>query len=612
MTPQINLSEQQKKIVEYDEHNALYIEADAGTGKTRVLTERIRYLLNKTKKKILALTFTNKAGKEIKERLSDVPDLEKRVFIGTFHSFCQYMLENHGSLIGLTKMPHIFENEADRLELVEQAINQTPSYVTWYKNQKKEVQRSTCYRLLNFISQVKRKLIATCDLQQHTDDENLVLVYQNYQDILHAQNAIDFDELLLLAHSLLLNYPQIAGLYRRSFFGICIDEAQDLNNAQYKLLVALANGDFTQIMIVGSPIQSVYHFNGSSSQYMEKYFHRDFKPVTTLKLTENYRSSKAILSAAHKIFPQEIVGTVKEGIFEKQALQDEKNEAKWVIDKINSLMNAEKQEYPDIEGDIHYEKIAVLARNKYLFKILAAQLEENKLPFYYKMTAGSMLFESDLMKSFDLALKIRINPHDRLHKHRLCQCLKIKSVENGGLDMLIPHIRNELYKNIITLVAHLNDDGRNIKGTLEDFRKHLKIEDENEKNMIFNDIEELLKHWHNYARKTDHKSLHQFKNAMALGQTHPLAQQKGITLSTIHSAKGLEFDIVFIIGLDDETFPDYRAVRKGGIELTQEKNNLYVAFTRAKRFLYVTWPQKRMMPWGDYKKRIISRFLKDF
>lgn len=130
--------------------------------------------------------------------------------------------------------------------------------------------------------------------------------------------------------------------------------------------------------------------------------------------------------------------------------------------------------------------------------------------------------------------------------------------------------------------------------------------------MIFNDINELLKHSHNYAKKTDNKSLHQFKNAMALGQTHPLTQHNGITLSSVHTMKGQEFDIVFIIGMDDETFPDYRAVRSGGIEMTQEKNNPYVAFTRAKRFLYVTYPQKRMMPWGGYKTRRVSRFLKVF
>ncbi len=241
---------------------------------------------------------------------------------------------------------------------------------------------------------------------------------------------------------------------------------------------------------------------------------------------------------------------------------------------------------------------------------METRLKDNNLPFYYKMTPGSILFESDLMKIFDLALRIRLNHQDSLHKKRLLSYLKIEAAENMTLESLIPQLADESDKKLIELVTGLSDDGSNIKRELESFRDSLNIEDENEKNMIFNDINDLLVHWHNYARKTDNKSLHQFKNAMALGQTHPLTQHSGITLSTVHTMKGQEFDIVFIIGMDDETFPDYRAVRSGGIEMIQEKNNLYVAFTRAKRFLYVTWPQKRMMPWGDYKTRRISRFIK--
>ncbi len=137
-------------------------------------------------------------------------------------------------------------------------------------------------------------------------------------------------------------------------------------------------------------------------------------------------------------------------------------------------------------------------------------------------------------------------------------------------------------------------------------------EKENEQKLILNDIDELTMHWRQYAIKTEKKSLLQFKNAMALGKTHPLTQKKGITLSTVHTMKGQEYDIVFLMGMDDETFPDYRAIRNDGAELVQEKNNVYVAFTRAKRFLYVTWPAARMMPWGDNRIRRRSRFLEKF
>jgi len=609
MTPHIDLSPKQEKIV-FAENGAIYVKASAGSGKTRVLTERVRYLLSKTNKKILALTFTNKAGAEIKERLSDISEIEKRVFVGTFHGFCQTILENHGHLIGFTKMPHIFEEEADRLELIEQAINQTPSYAGTYKPQSNKEQKNFRYRVLSYISKVKRELIADSELEQHTDDENIVLLYQNYQDILRTQNAIDFDDLLLLAYSLLVNYPKTAALYRRSFFAICIDEAQDLNNAQYQFLLALANGEFKNIMMVGDPNQSIFHFNGSSPDYMNKQFVHDFCP-SVVELKENYRSSQAILSAAKQITPdvENFAETVKAGVFEIKDLEDEDDEAQWVISKITSLVSSEIHD--DIEGNISYEKIAVLARNKYVFNTLEAQLKKRNLPFYYKMTPGTIRFESDLMKTFDLGLRVRLNSQDILHKKRLLSRLKIES-NNLDLASVAPLILDQSMKDIIILVSELNDDGSNLKRSFESLKDNINIEDENEKNMIINDINELLKHWHNYANKTDNKSLHQFKNSMALGQTHPLAQHSGITLSTVHTMKGQEFDIVFIMGMDDETFPDYRAVRNGGIEMTQEKNNLYVAFTRAKRFLYVTYPKKRMMPWGNYKMRRLSRFLDVF
>jgi DNA helicase-2/ATP-dependent DNA helicase PcrA len=610
MTTTVELSEKQKKIV-YAENGPIYVKASAGSGKTRVLTQRVRYLLGKTNKKVLALTFTNKAGKEIEERLSDISEIEKRVFVGTFHSFCQTMLENHGNLIGLAKMPHIFEDETDRLELVGQAIQQTPSYASKYKTQDEKERKKFRNRVLDFISEVKRKLLADSELGKHTDDEDIVLLYQNYQDILHTQNAIDFDDLLFLAYSLLVNYPKTAALYRRSFFAICIDEAQDLNNAQYQLLLALANGEFTNLMMVGDPNQSIYHFNGSSPDFMDKQFVSDFKPIV-VELNENYRSSKKVLNAAIKIIPEAeyIAETVKEGIFEIKGLGDERAEAHWVVNKIKELIALKTHD--DIEGEIICEKIAVLARNKYIFNPIEIQLEEANLPFYYKMTPGAIQFESDLMKIFDLALRVRLNPQDSLHKQRLISRLKIDTDKGMNIEAFIPLVVDELNQNLITLVTELNDDGSNIIMRLEGFKNNLKVEDENEKNMIFNDIEELLKHWRNYAKNTDNKSLHQFKNAMALGQTHPLTQHSGITLSTVHTMKGQEFDIVFVIGMDDKTFPDYRAVRSGGIEMTQEKNNLYVALTRAKRFLYVTWPQKRMMSWGDYKFRRISRFIEVF
>ena len=605
MSAKMELSEKQKSIINLED-KPIYVKASAGSGKTRILTERIRSLLDKTKKKILALTFTNKAGEEVKERLNGISSLDKRVFVGTFHGFCQRTLENHGYLIGLKKM-HIFENENDRLELIEQAINLTPSYENIYRNKDEKEKKKFLYQILKFIAKVKRNMGDIEKYSQSNNDEK-ILLYKNYQDILISQNGIDFDDLLLLAHKLFIEYPSVADLYRRSFYAICIDEAQDLNNAQYQLLLALTGNKFDNVMMVGDPNQSIFHFNGSSPEYMDKLFVEDFNPEI-IELQENYRSSQAVLSATKKVFPnaKDILYTVKKGIFELQALEDEEKEAKWIIDKINELISM--QEHEDIEGQITYEKVAILARNKYIFNLVDHQLKSNDIPFYYKMKIGSVTFESDLINMFDLALKVKLNPQDKLHKGKLLEKLKSNISKEKPLEEIVSTINNEQHKTLIQLVVDLRGDGSNLKNLLTQLQSTIIENNENERNLIFNDIDDLIKHWHRYAKTTDTKSLQHFKNAMSLGQTYQSHPHKGITLSTIHTMKGQGFDIVFLIGIDDETFPDYRAIQKGGIDLKQEKNNLYVAFTRSKRFLYVTWPQKRRMPWGDEKERKISRFL---
>ena len=617
MSITINLSEKQKSIV-YADDRPLYVKASAGSGKTRVLTERIRHLLKTKKVKILALTFTNQAAEEIKERLREVPELQNHLFIGTFHGFCQYVLENHGNLIGLSKTTHIFEEESDRVELIEQAIQQTSFYEN-YTRKSKKAQKEFCTQFLQFIAKVKRELIPEQEFLNKPIDENLFIVYQTYKDILTSQNAVDFDDLLLYTYNLFISFPKIASLYRRAYQYICVDEAQDLNHAQYQLLLALTGNEHKNIMLVADPNQSIYAFNGSSADYAEINFCQDYNPKI-IELTENYRSSKAVLKAANQIIPNSanVNQAVIEGLFEIRPLKDTQEEAKWIINKINELI--ESQKHDDIEGEITYEKIAVLARNKYVFHFLETELRKNNIPFHYKMTPGSIKFESESIKIFDMALRVKLNPKDLLHLQNLLVLLKKPSGsvifnQKDDLHNLSSKLDLEVHKQILETVVGLKDDGSNLKIFLEKLQSFLQnssIVEDSEKEMIFNDIEEIVKHWHNYAKKTDHKTLHQFKNAMALGQTHPLTQHQGITLSTVHTTKGQEFDIVILMGMDDETFPDYRAVQRGGAAMTQEKNNLYVAFTRAKRFLYVTWPQKRLMPWGDNKNRQRSRLINCF
>lgn len=605
----ISLSPKQEEIVNTKE-GALLVKASAGSGKTRVLTERIKILIPNTKRKILAITFTNKAGEEMRDRLKDLNNLSERLFIGTFHGFCQQVLESHGKLIGLSKMPHIFEDESDRLKLIEEALLSSPYYNSLYKEKNKKEQTSFLYNVLGFISEVKRQLLNEQQLLDETKDQDFVLLFKEYQDVLSSQNAIDFDDLILLTYNLFATQPSIASLYRRTYEYICIDEAQDLNNAQYQLLKIITGNEHRNVMMVGDSNQSIFAFNGSSADFMNKEFVNDFTPLI-IELKENYRSATKVLQAAEKIMPNsnDILNTIKEGIFQVVGSENEKSEAKWIYEKINELI--ETKTHPDIEGIISSERIVVLARNKYVFASLEKIFKENNIPYYFKVTPGAIKYESELMKIFDLALKVKINPQDSLHFTRLKAFIKA----NGGNDLEnLAEITSTLtFKELLKCILSLKEDGSNFKTSMSNFSNFIKnqsaVYDDNEKNMIIKDIDELQIHWYNYATKTDRKTLSSFKNSMALGQTHPLSQGKGVTLSTVHTMKGQEYEIVFLMGMDDETFPDYRAIKAGGIEITQEKNNLYVAFTRAKRFLFVTWPKERLMPWGDLKKRKISRFL---
>ena len=253
-----------------------------------------------------------------------------------------------------------------------------------------------------------------------------------------------------------INYPRISALYRRSFYAICIDEAQDLNNAQYKLLLALTNNEYENIMMVGDPKQSIFHFTGSSSNYMSKDFIEDFAPKK-FELHENYRSSKKVLESANKILPnaKDISNTALDGEFELTACDDEFIESEWIIKKIKELMERENDK--NIEGEINYEKMVVLARNKYVFNELENKLKEENIPFYYKMTLGNIQFESNIMKLFDLGFRLKLNAQDILHKEKLLSSLKLSN-DNSSLEDIVNALEESIEKDILRILLELEDD----------------------------------------------------------------------------------------------------------------------------------------------------------
>ncbi len=602
----IKLSTKQESVVNLNQ-GAYLVLASAGSGKTRVLTERIKLLSESGEGKILAITFTNKAASEIRERLGTSEKIYKNVFVGTFHSFCQSILELRFKFLGYNRMPHIFEDDSDRLELVKQAIKSVPFFEEIYDGLDPKKKNEYTYNALQFISTVKRELLSAEELAEDSENKEYKYLFETYQDILKSNNAIDFDDIIRLVYELFTNNEPVAKLYRKAYSFICIDECQDLNKLQYFLLKALCGNVIKDIMMVGDPNQSIYGFNGSTPSFMQEDFVTDFQ-AKEISLDENYRCSKSVIKASNTLMDLDVeaINYVIDGIFQIQPADSEINEAEFVVNKIKELINLKS--HNDIEGDINYSKISILGRNKFVFKYIEKLLNDGEIPYYFKSGNIGIKFSSISMKIFDLFFRIKINPLDKLHQKKLEDILKVKNVyssdelQNSKLPISLK------IKEIITDTSienlHLKID------ILRNIFNELIIEDD-EKKLTLDELEDFSSQLVQYKKQNLKPTLDGFKSAIALGLTNNKRNKEiGVCLSTVHTMKGQESEIVFLIGMDDGTFPDFRAVNKGGEELKQEKNNTYVAFTRAKRFLYVTYPKQRLMPWGDYKARSISRFLK--
>jgi len=310
--------------------------ASAGSGKTRVLTERIKRLSETADGKILAITFTNKAANEIRERLGTSEKIKKNVFVGTFHSFCQSVLELRFKLLGYSKMPHIFEDDSDRLELIKQAIKSVPHFESIYNDLEPKKKNEYTYNALQFISTVKRELLTAEELAEDSKNNEYQYLFETYQDILKSNNVIDFDDIIRLVYELFTNNESVANLYRKSYSLVCIDECQDLNKLQYFLLKSICGNAIKNVMMVGDPNQAIYGFNGSASSYMQEDFVSDFQ-AKVITLDENYRCSKSVIEASNSLMNLDVeaVNYVIKGHFEIYPAQSEMKLSLFLIKSVN-------------------------------------------------------------------------------------------------------------------------------------------------------------------------------------------------------------------------------------------------------------------------------------
>jgi DNA helicase II / ATP-dependent DNA helicase PcrA len=300
MSAKVNLTRTQQEVVDHDD-GALLVVAGPGSGKTRVLTERVRRLLARPGEhfRVLALTFTNKAASEMAERLASVPQVAERAFIGTMHSFCMEVLANRGKSVGINGLPNIFERNSDRKQILRDAVADDPELrAALIGAGDNKAQGARLDLWMRAISDYKNALVVA----EMVEDETMRRVYQLYDASVRACGGVDFDDLLLLAYRLFEERPAVASFYRRQFRYMCVDEAQDLNEAQYRVLCALCGKDYFNVMMVGDPKQAIFTFNRADPKYMGM-FAAEFN-ARTIELKENFRSSKAVVSSARALSPE--------------------------------------------------------------------------------------------------------------------------------------------------------------------------------------------------------------------------------------------------------------------------------------------------------------------
>jgi DNA helicase-2/ATP-dependent DNA helicase PcrA len=623
------LNDKQRDAVTH-QHGPLLIIAGAGSGKTRVLTYRIAYLLNEGlayPSQILALTFTNKAAKEMRERIEKlIGDRAQRLWMGTFHSIFARILRYEAELLGYTSDFSIYDSEdSDRaIRLILKELN----YDT------KEIKP----RMIRFkISSAKNQLI-TPDIYrekfiQSTMDDIAAKVYPIYLNRLKKSNALDFDDLLIKPIELFENHEDVLEKYQERFQHILIDEYQDTNHAQYKVTKLLAS-KYQNISVVGDDAQSIYSFRGADISNILN-FEKDYPEAKKVALEQNYRSTRAILKAADSIIKnnekqlEKNLWTQNEPGDTITVLQNynDRDEANRVANHINEIR---------MRKGLSFSDIAVLYRTNYQSRLFEDALRRKGIA--YQLVGGLSFYQRKEIKDVTAYLKILVNPDDEESLLRIIN-EPSRGIGNKTLDTLIKSARErsvsiwqilknnddiDVYKparNQINAFVAIIEDVRDRLGSepLVDTAKYLmkqtgylqQFVQENTHESIGrrDNVMELFNALAYHEKSTQNATLSTFLQDISLvTDTDTYDEYKpAVTLMTVHASKGLEFPVVFIVGLEEELFPI--GGRNGDeVDMEEERRLFYVAITRAKKELYFSHAKLRFK-FGEEKPMLRSRFL---
>ncbi len=605
----------------------LLVIAGAGSGKTRVLTHRVAHLLRAHGVKpneILAITFTNKAAGEMRERLERMlGGVARAIWILTFHAACGRMLRREAERLGYRSSFTIYD-QADQVRLVKACLEELG----------KDPKRFTPRGIHHQISNAKNQLVTPDEYLKRVSsfwDQTVGEVYELYQRRLHASNAVDFDDILMLTVRVLEEFPDAREHWQHAFRHVLVDEYQDTNHAQYRLLQLLA-GEHQNVFVVGDPDQSIYAFRGADIRNILD-FERDFPGAATIALEQNYRSTNAILGAANAVIdnnrdrkPKQLFSDLGQGDpVEVVEVEDEHSEARFVAAEIGRL----------VEQGWSASEIAIFYRTNAQSRVLEDVLVRQQIP--YQVIGGPRFYERAEIKDAVAYLHVLANPADAGSLLRIANRPR-RGIGDTSIQRLVTHAESmgltlleamaepdaagvgtagvKAIRAFHTMMLSLQSAAQELEldelietvlqrtGTLEALEAERTIE---ARGRIEN-LEELVGVSREFRAEREEPTLASFLQEVSLvsDQDAIRTDEAQVTLMTIHNAKGLEYRAVFLIGMEEGLFPHARSIEDNEVE--EERRLAYVGMTRAMERLTLTHATARSL-FGRREFNLPSRFL---
>ena len=606
------LNKEQKEAVMYINGPCLVL-AGAGSGKTKVLTTRIANMIDSgiNSHNILAITFTNKAAKEMRDRINNIVD-ENYAFVGTFHSFGLKVIRENFEALGLTRNFTIIDTD-DAGNIIKKIL----------KDMDYNPKEYTPGFIRNKISFIKNEMLSDAEAEKYLNsppEQVAVKVYFEYEKILKRNNAVDFDDLLKKPVELFLAHEDILDRYQEKYQYILIDEYQDTNEVQYKLVKKLAE-KYRNLFVVGDVNQSIYGFRMANYKNILN-FERDYPDARSITLNQNYRSTNTILNAANSVIKNNIerkevnlFSELGEGLKIKYIRsQDEKSEASLIISEIKKLLS----------DGYNYKDFAILYRTNAQARTLEdAILKEN---YPYKVVGSYYFYKRKEIKDLISYLRLIANPNDDVALKRVINEPKrgigTKSIED--LEALAVDFGTSMFESLSKpkelefkkIILDLVEDAKNmdltelIDAVLEKsgMKKELENDKTLESDIRMENLLEFRSVTENYQKEVGTINLEDFLEDISLVSDVSDHQDMddAITLMTMHSAKGLEFRVVFLAGMEENIMPHSMSLMENNLE--EERRLCYVAITRAKERLYITNAKTRML-FGNTGMNLPSRFI---